>query len=522
MEKVKFAVTSQEMKKYDRNTSEYFGIPTEVLMERASLAVADEVDQWKEKRGAKRTYRALVLSGVGNNGADGVCVARLLKQRGYVVNVSIVGDPTKCTDLLLKQLQIAEKYGVHQDTFSYIRDNKSSADFDIIVDGLFGIGLSRPLTSDFADAVNFINSCKADRDEDLFVVSIDMPSGISADDGHVCAVAVKADETVTFNQAKIGHLLYPGCTYTGQLTIKDVGITQESFLGKEPSAIYTTEPAKALLPERDPSGNKGTYGKVLLVAGSKEISGACILCASAALKAGAGMVRVFTAAENAEAVKTLLPEAILDVYDDFEPAKEKLDEAMKWSTQAVIGPGIGTEGKGNELIEIMLRNYDKSMVMDADALNLIAEDEELERLASDFGRIGKKLIITPHLGEFARLMKKDIRDCREHLLQYPQELAKKLHCTVVCKDARSIVSDCNEKKIYINISGNDGMATAGSGDVLAGIMGALLSYGMSGFETAMTATYIHGRAGDEAAGEFGNHSMVATDIVAALPKVLSD
>ncbi len=258
MEKVKFAVASQEMKIYDRNTSEYFGIPTEVLMERASLAVADAVDDWKNNRGTRRTYRALVLSGVGNNGADGVCVARLLKQRGYVVNVCVVGDPTKCTDLLLKQLQIAEKYGVHQDTFSYIRDNKSPADFDIIVDGLFGIGLSRPLTSDFADAVNFINGCKADRDDDLFVVSIDMPSGISADDGHVCAVAVKADETVTFNLAKLGHLLYPGCQYTGKLTIRDVGITTDSFLGKEPSAIYTDEPATALLPDRDPSGNKGT------------------------------------------------------------------------------------------------------------------------------------------------------------------------------------------------------------------------------------------------------------------------
>ncbi len=246
------------------------------------------------------------------------------------------------------------------------------------------------------------------------------------------------------------------------------------------------------------------------------------MCASAALKAGAGMVRVFTAAENAEAVKTLLPEAILDVYEDFEPVKEKLDEAMKWSTQAVIGPGIGTDGKGDELLENMLRSYNKSMIMDADALNLIAGNPDLEKLTSDFGREGRKLVITPHLGEFARLMKKDVRDCREHILQYPQELARKLHCTVVCKDARSIVSDSNEKKIYINVSGNDGMATAGSGDVLAGIMGALLSCGMSGFETAMAATYIHGRAGDEAARDFGNHSMVASDIVAALPKVLSD
>lgn len=520
MNGMKYAVTSQEMKIYDRNTSEHFGVATEVLMERASLSVADVVDEWKSKREAKRTYKVLVMAGVGNNGGDGVCVGRLLKQRGYQVSLCVVGDPTKCSDLLLKQLSIAEKYGIHKDTFSNIRCNKSEADFDIIVDGLFGIGLSRPVTGDYLDAVNYINSCKRQRDGDMFVVSIDIASGISADDGHVCGAAVRADATVTFNQSKIGHIMYPGCEYAGKLIIKDVGITDESFLGKAPGAIYYDGEARALLPKRNPAGNKGTYGKVLIIAGSKDISGACILCAGACLKAGAGMVRVITAAENAEAVKTLLPEAILDTYEDFEPVGDKLKVAMNWSTQAVIGPGIGTEGKGKELLSDVLNFYDKSLVMDADALNLIAEDAELYRLASNFGRDGKQLIITPHMGEFARLFKSDIRDCKEHILQYPAELAKRLHCTVICKDARSIVADTGSKKIYINMSGNDGMATAGSGDVLAGILGAVLSYKMDGFETAIAGTYIHGRAGDTVAERIGRYSMVASDIAAALPEVL--
>lgn len=517
---VKYAVNSQEMKIYDRNTSEHFGVATEVLMERASLAVADVVDEWRNKREAKRTYRALVMAGVGNNGGDGVCVARLLKQRGYVVNLCVVGDPTKCSELLLKQLEIAENYGIHKDTFSNISCNKSEADFDIIVDGLFGIGLSRPVTGEYLDAVNYINSCKRQRDTDMFLVSIDIASGISADDGRICGAAVRADATVTFNQAKIGHIMYPGCEYTGKLFVKDVGITEDSFLSKEPGAIYYDGSAKALLPERDPSGNKGTYGKVLIIAGSKGISGACILCAGACLKAGAGMVRVFTASENAEAVKALLPEAILDTYDNFEPVGDKLMTAMKWSTQAVIGPGIGTEGKGRELITDVLTFYDKSLIMDADALNLIAEDEQLFKLAANFGRDGKRLIITPHMGEFARLFGSDIRDCKEHITQYPFELAKKLHCSVICKDARSVVADMDSKKIYINVSGNDGMATAGSGDVLAGILGAFLSYGMDGFETAIAGAYIHGRAGDVAAKEIGKHSVVASDIATSLPEVL--
>ncbi len=520
MNGMKYAVTSQEMKIYDRNTSEHFGVATEVLMERASLAVAGVVDEWRSRREAKRTYRVLVMAGVGNNGGDGVCVARLLKQRGYVVNLCVVGDPTKCSDLFLKQLQIAEKYGIHKDTFSNISCNKSEADFDIIVDGLFGIGLSRPVTGEYLDAVNYINSCKRQRDADLFLVSIDIASGISADDGHICGAAVRADATVTFNQAKIGHIMYPGCEYAGKLIIKDVGITEDSFLGKAPGIIYYDGEAKALLPERSPSGNKGTYGKVLIIAGSKDISGACLLCAGACLKAGAGMVRVFTAAENAEAVKTLLPEAILDTYEDFEPVGDKLNVAMKWSTQAVIGPGIGTEGKGRELLTDVLRFYDKSLVMDADALNIIAQDPDLFRLAGDFGRDGKRLIITPHMGEFARLFKSDIRDCKEHILQYPAELSKRLHCTVICKDARSVVADTGSKKIYINVSGNDGMATAGSGDVLSGILGAVLSYGLDGFESAIAGAYIHGRAGDAAAEKIGRHSMVASDIAMCLPEVL--
>ncbi len=508
------------MKTCDRNTSEYFGVPTEVLMERASLAVADAVDDWRNERLANRTYKALVFAGVGNNGGDAVCTARLLKQRGYSVSLCLVGDPTKCSDLLLKQLDIAEKYGIHNNTFSYIRDNKSEADFDIIVDGLFGIGLSRPLSGNFLEAVEYINTCKENRDRDLFVVAIDIPSGVGADDGNIFGAAVKADTSVTFNWAKSGHLLYPGCNYTGKLIIRDVGITAESFLGNEPGAVYYDGPVIDLLPKRDPSGNKGTYGKVLIVAGSRDISGACILAASAALKAGAGMVRIFTAAENAEAVKTLLPEAILDTYEDFEPIGDKLMKAIKWCTQAVIGPGIGTEGKGTELLTEMLRQCDKNLIMDADALNILAGDQELFKLAQNYARGDIKLILTPHMGEFARLMHCTVRECKEHILDYPAELAVSLHATVLCKDARSIVADSNEKKIYINISGNDGMATAGSGDVLSGILGAIAGIDMSGFDIASIGAYIHGRAGDSAAARVGKYSLVATDIVSSLPQIL--
>ncbi len=517
---MKYAVSSMEMKICDRNTTEHFGMDQAVLMERAALSVCTQVDDWKELQHPDRSLNVLVFAGVGNNGGDGVAIARILKQRGYHVSLCVVGDPVKSSDMFLRQLEIAGKYDILQGTFSNIRDNKTDGAFDIIVDAMFGIGLTRPITGTNLDAVNYINDLKDERGKDLYVVAVDIPSGISADTGMVMGTAVKADTTVTFNFAKLGHILYPGCEYTGKLVISDVGITKDSFLSKEPLAFYHDGDAMELIPARKRDSNKGTNGKVLIIAGSRNISGACILAASAALKAGAGMVRVFTASENAEVVKALLPEVILDTYEDFEPVRDKLLAAFEWSTQAVIGPGIGCEGKGKELLTVVLKEYNKPLVMDADALNLIAEDEDLKKLTSNYATGDKKLILTPHLGEFARLKKCSVGNCKDRLLEYPRELSGQLHATVICKDARSIVADSNEKKIYINISGNDGMATAGSGDVLAGIAGALIGKDLTGFETAIAAAYIHGCAGDIAPSEHGRYSMIASDIVNALSKVL--
>lgn len=519
---MKNALTSQEMKICDRNTFEYFGVPQQVLMERASLCVVSHIEKWIGQRSCGRKYRALILSGVGNNGGDGVCIARLLKQRGISPTVCVIGDYTKCTDNLLMQLKILEKYGTSTDTFSNVRDNKSAATWDIIVDAMFGIGLSRPLTGDYLAGAQYINACKKERGDDLLVVSVDMPSGINADDGRVLGDAVKADMTVTFNHVKRGQILYPGCEYVGQLLVDDAGITDESFLGKEPTAFFYDEEPMDILPQRKKDGNKGTNGKLLVIAGSKDISGACILCASAAFKAGCGMVKIFTAQENAETVKTLLPEAMLVTYGDYEPVQDKLRSAYEWSSAAVIGPGIGTALLGEELVKQTLSEYKKDLIVDADAINIIAANSEYRTLLENYSREGKRLILTPHLGEFARLFDRDIKDCKAHITEYPSELARNLHCTVICKDARSVVAAGNEKRIYINVSGNDGMATAGSGDVLSGILGAMLPYGLSAFETACIGAYLHGLAGDAAAAAKGRYSMVASDIANGIEEVLKD
>jgi NAD(P)H-hydrate epimerase len=520
---MKYAVTSSEMKICDRNTSEYFGIDSAILMERASLKVCDAIDSWKREKNSSRSYSCLVICGIGNNGGDGACVARLLHQRGYRVSICVLGDYTKCSDLLLKQLKILEKYKVTTDTFSHIRDNKTDAGWDIIVDAMFGIGLSRPVSGDYKEAVDYINQTKQERKDDLLVVSVDMPSGINADTGELCQAAVRADVTVTFNHVKIGQLMYPGCEYTGKLLVEDAGITGESFLGKEPGACYFDDDIKRLLPERKKDSNKGSNGKVLIIAGSADISGACILSATAALRSGAGMVRIFTSKSNSEAIKSLFPEAILDTYTegDFKELEDKLLSAFSWSSQAIVGPGLGMSETSKAIVKLVLDAYDKHLVMDADALNIVAEDDGLRSKLSNYSTFGKRLILTPHLAEFARLSRKDISLCKKTILTSPLELSNELHCTVVCKDARTIIADYTEGKIYINMSGNDGMATAGSGDVLSGILGSFITARESGFMAACIGVYIHGLCGDAAAERLGHHAMIASDITNELSNILN-
>lgn len=523
---MRFIVGTDEMKRIDRNTIEYYGVPSAVLMERAALGVCEQIDKWSDLQNAGRQMSVLVLSGCGNNGGDGIAIARILKLKGYKVTTSLIGDYTKCTDQLIMEMKIAENYGIYADTFSNIRDNKTPSEFDIIVDALFGIGCNRPVAGMYAEAVKYINECKKARGNSLYVISVDMPSGVNSDDGHVFNIAVNADETVTFNFEKIGHIMYPGCEYSGTVTVKDVGITKESFLDKGPRYFAFKSDIKSLLPERRADGNKGSFGKVLVIAGSENVSGACTLCAEAAYRAGAGMVKVFTAETNRTAVQTFLPEALIDTYEDDESVEglnllsQKLQNAMDWATEIIIGPGIGTGIKAITMVREVLEKFDRDIIMDADALNIIASDEGIDALVSGYSDDYKKVIMTPHLAEFSRLYGSEVKVCKENILEYPKKLADKYNCVIVCKDARTIVAGSDSDLIYINTSGNSGMATAGSGDVLAGIIGAMNENGLEAFEAACIGVYMHGICGDYASNHKSEYSMIAGDIVRAIPEIL--
>ncbi len=503
---MKYVLTAAEMKACDNNTINRIGIPSMVLMERAALSVADEL----VKRADKGKKRLLVAAGVGNNGGDGLAIGRILAERGWKVTFYMSPNRDKATAETREQIKIVENLG-----FS-IQSKLEDAEYDMVVDALFGIGLSREVSGDYARDIMKINEYGR---QGAYICAVDIPSGISADTGKVLGCGVKASLTVTFAFAKRGHLFYPGREYRGELVVRDIGITEKSFDIQEPGAFcYEEADIGCLLPKREPSGNKGTFGKVLLLAGSRDMCGACILCGSAILRAGAGMIKIITPACNRQVVQQGFPEAMLYTYEE-KPDEEKLKQSLAWCDVVVAGPGMGISDASFLLMKWVLKEQSRPMVIDADGLNLLAAHQELRELA--VLRNPGRTILTPHPGELCRLLSIDMRAYRENREQMVDTLARQFGCIVAAKDAVTIVVSAGQEQLYMNTSGNDGMATAGSGDVLSGVIGGLMAQGMDGFSAACLGVYLHGLAGERAAALNGRRGVVASDITGELMYVMN-
>lgn len=491
---MRYLVSASEMKLYDSNTIEKIGIPACVLMERAALAAAEAAEEYAAESGCSAGERSvLVMAGMGNNGGDGLALARLLSQRGFQVEVWCVGNRDRASEQWKSQMEILRHYPVR------LSGEPMKEEYDIMVDGLFGVGLSREVTGEYKEALENFQKRKG------WKLSLDIPSGIDSDTGKVWGQAVKAHVTVTFGFCKRGLALYPGCLFAGKVKTADIGISSLSFQGREPEMYaYEEEPA-LLLPSRKPDGNKGTFGKVLLAAGSKNMAGAAALAARAAYRTGAGMVKVITPEENRVILQCLVPEALLGTGED-------LVRSMDWADVFAIGPGLGQEAHALLWLKTMISQGEKPLVIDADGLNLLAAHEELQMRLAQQGKGGRKIILTPHVGELARLAGKTPGECREDLPGFGKELAEKLHAVVAAKDARTFI--CGENsKVCVNLTGNSGMAAAGSGDVLTGIVAGLLAQGTNAFEAAAAGAYLHGAAGDRAASRKGEAGCMAGDIV---------
>lgn len=534
---MRIAVDSVQMKQIEKETIEGAGLPSLVLMERAALALTAAVQKKAEKLQTVCPVRIGIICGNGNNGGDGVACARHLFLAGYDVKVLLVCQPNgEITKEQLEQMRMTEELRMQLQTALWIGvpifGGCVTKDYDIIVDAVFGIGLHREITGELATMICRLN------EEKHWVIAADIPSGIAAGDGKVLGVAVRADETIAFGFMKRGLLLYPGASYAGKITIEEAGILRGTY--PVHVTYYKRDDLPELLPKREKYSNKGTFGKVFMLAGAENMSGAAYFSAMAAYRMGAGMVRLATAAENRLILQSTLPEALLTTYEK-NASDEEIDRIVQaaevFADVLVAGPGLSQ----GTIQEILLWRFlelakDKNIpcVLDADALNILAKKLDAEQERGVFGenpeeipkkrmeRLGawlpKNTVLTPHLGELRRLLALPVKKIAESLLDAADICTYNNEIVVVMKDARTIVAQGDRR--YINVAGNEGMATAGSGDVLTGIIAALMAAGKEPFEAACAGCFVHGLAGDAATEKLGSASVMAGSLLEMLPDVL--
>lgn len=523
---MRYLLTGKQAQTIDRYTMEQIGVPSMVLMERAALAVAEAAEKEAEKLSgggqsdgmSTRSVSVQALCGTGNNGADGVAAARILFLKGYKAGVLILGDPQKGSQQFQKQLQIARNFGVP--VFLAREEGPTDLKADLVIDAMFGVGLSREISGIYRQWTDRINAKRAEGKIGR-VIAVDLPSGIHAENGQVMGNAVKADVTVTFGWEKRGSVLYPGRDYAGRVMIADIGFSPSSadWLEEVPACTYGPEDLK-LVPGRKAYSNKGTFGRVLIVAGSLHMCGAAYLCALGAYRMGAGLVKVLTVEENRQVLQQLLPEAILESYraDDLMEGREEfrqmIDAQCQWADVVILGPGLGAEEYVEYLVEDILTAACTPVVVDADGLNAIAAHPYLTSYFTE------NLIITPHLGEMSRLTGQSIGEIQQDTAACARNYALRYGLTCVLKDAATVVAS-RDGEIYINSSGNSAMAKAGSGDVLSGVIGGLLALKMEEKDSARLGVYLHGRAGDLAVHQTGIHGLLARELADSLTKAIS-
>lgn len=480
------------------------GIPSLVLMERAALSVVHFLDHHRQQYDVARV---LAVCGPGNNGGDGAAIVRILRERGLDARVLFVGERGKCSEQMRQQMDILGR--IHPACiidYSDIGKEERSRLFSsasLLIDALFGIGLRRAVTGIFAEAVSCMNQAPAP------VIAVDMPSGVHTDTGEICGTAVHAAATVTFTCAKPGLYLYPGAFCAGRIEVRPVGIAMPDAVPPQQELLQLTEADLACLPARDESGNKGTFGRLLVIAGSRQISGAAFLCACAALRSGAGMVRIYTEEANRQILGTLLPEALISTYNSSSWTPDSLLKAMEWADGAAVGPGLGTDETAVKILCTFLERNKGPVVLDADALNILSGRGGIPKMNCP-------CVITPHVGEMSRLTGLPAGDIKADPASVAASTASSFGVTVLLKDARSIIA-LPDGRCWINTTGSSALATAGSGDVLTGITGALmLRPGTLPYPAAAAAACVHGLCGERAAGRKSSASVIASDLLSEL------
>ena len=509
-------VTAAEMRELDRAAIEGRKIPSLRLMENAGNAVAREIER---RFGSLRGKTVTIVSGKGQNGGDGLVVARLLRQKGCKARVALLTAPSALKGDAAANLKRFQRAGgrchaIETDANLTAVLGPLLQTSDLLVDAIFGTGLNAPVKGVAASAIDLMNASSRP------IVAIDLPSGLDADTGTVLGTAVTATLTVTLARPKRGLYLGVGPNYAGVICVADIGIPADLIAtAKIPVTLLDAASIRSLLPIRNRTAHKGTFGHAGLIAGSAGKTGAAAMAAMAALRIGAGLVTVATPRSVSDVLEAKLLEAMTFPAPETEArtlSKQALESLRAFAadkTALAIGPGIGTHPDTQTLVHNLLVEVNKPMVLDADGINALAGHREM------LSRAGGPLILTPHPGEMARLLEITSAEVQRDRLGVAARLAREQNVCVVLKGAGTIVAG-PDGRLAVNSTGNPGMATAGTGDVLTGIITGLLVQGLSAWDAACAGVYLHGLAGDLAASEQSEIGLIAGDVIQAIPWAL--
>lgn len=496
-------VTAEQMREIDRIAIEERHVPSLTLMENAGAAVTDElVTRYRPKRVA-------IVTGKGNNAGDGFVVARLLADRKISVVLHLLAPPSDLSGDALtnfKKLPPAVQR-VEIDSGQYLGESLG-AQFDVVVDAILGTGVKGAVEGFLADCIDAINA------DDVPVIAVDIPSGLPADGGPVRGAVVQATATVTFGLPKLGLVLTPTSAFVGRLVVRNIGFSSDLLQSEEYRVnLIACEEVAASLPRRPQDSHKGSFGSVLIVAGSRGMTGAAVLTAHGAMRSGAGLVHVAFPERLEQTIETLLIDPIEvacpggdDGWRLDMSSLDRLIEAAEDVSAVALGPGLGTAEATRELVGELCRRIRKPLVIDADGVNCLAgrTDVLAERPAPT--------VLTPHPGEMARLIDSSPKEVQADRLETARAAADRFGCVVALKGAGTVIA-LPDGSTHVNPTGNHGMAKGGSGDILTGMIGGFLAQGMSPFDAARAGVFVHGLAGDKALRGSDPRAMTAMDIV---------
>ena len=479
-------LTADEMRNIDRRATERFGVPSIVLMENAAIAVVDAIFAHYPN-----SERVAIVCGIGQNGGDGFAVARHLENRGVVPVIVIAGDRAKIAGDSLTNLLICERLGI-----PIYDDLAHAADADLLVDAVFGTGLNRAPSGVYADVIRDIAELR------IPVLAVDLPSGANASSGEPFEPCIQAEVTVTFAAPKLCHIFEPAALYCGEVIVADISIP-DIAVEEEAVALALITP-KSIQPHIAPrlaATHKGTYGHVAIIAGSPGRSGAAVMCARAAIRTGAGLVTVLTDEETAKLVHAGCIEAM--TATSLPPQAKSV----------LAGPGLADDDQSYANIREQIANIELPMIIDASALNAFASR------ANEINPRGLPRVITPHPGELARIFGSDTHAINADRIAAAREAARACNCVVVLKGHQTLVAE-PDGHVSVNPTGNPGMASGGMGDVLSGVVAALLARGTDPVDAACTAVYLHGLAGDLLKEEIGDIGLAATEVADRIPRAI--